>query len=104
MIVEFGKELSGFGYVGYYKVDPEIKVSEVNRAVDCWLIDKTPVRFNFDNTIDGEKLNRVLHPVFDKRPMEWILDLEVNHREGVRWVCESLRSYLEFRLAQKIVD
>lgn len=76
-------------------VSPEIRISEVNRAIDCWKINGESISFVFPPYASPDSVDRVFHPVFSRYGFDWIKGLNISHVADIDAFAESIASYFK---------
>lgn len=99
-IVDFGNSLSKFGTKDNDKYET-IKY-KVNRAIDCWIINKEQIHFVLRYYIDQDLFDDIIHSAINRYGIEWINQLSMSDGYGLDVFCNSISSYYKLKLQENL--
>jgi hypothetical protein len=74
-------------------IDPEMRISEVHRAIDGWLLAKKRIYLSFPDFVRQDCMDQVFHHVFNRYGLSWIEGLTIPNSADSDAFCQSIASY-----------
>ncbi len=99
MVVEFGNELSKYNSHHCSDDDFRMKIYEVNRAIDCFLLYDHKIELNFNRiAIDACKLDEIFHPILEAHGIGWLEKTIINSDFYIDQFSKTIESYFNSKL------